>query len=152
MLTLAHIEHANQKRIGDAAFEYGIIVVDDASTDKSREIISEYPDVKLIALEKNSGFPTAVNTGIKASETPYVILLNNDTKAKPGFIQSLVNTIKSDNRCFSVSASMRMWDKEELLDSAGDIYCALGWSRSRGKGRHATRYSRSYWCYRTSGT
>ena len=129
--------------VQNAAFEYGIIVVDDASTDKSREIVSEYPDVKLIALEKNSGFPSAVNAGIKESDTPYVILLNNDTKAKPGFVQSLVNTIKNDNKCFSVSASMRMWDKEELIDSAGDIYCALGWSRSRGKGRPATGYSKS---------
>jgi GT2 family glycosyltransferase len=129
--------------VQNAAFEYGIIVVDDASTDKSREIVSEYPDVKLIALEKNSGFPSAVNAGIKVSNTPYVILLNNDTKAKPGFVQSLVNTIKNDNMRFSVSASMRMWDKEELLDSAGDIYCALGWSRSRGKGRPATGYSKN---------
>ncbi len=99
--------------------------------------------MKLIALEKNGGFSEAVNAGVKASETSYVILLNNDTKAKPGFVQSLVNTIKNDNMRFSVSASMRMWDKEELLDSAGDIYCALGGSRSRGKGRPATGYSKN---------
>ena len=37
---------------------------------------------------------------------------------------------------------MRMWDDEELMDSAGDIYCALGWSRSRGKGRRASGYSK----------
>lgn len=128
----------------NAAITYDIIVVDDASTDKSREIVtSEYPEVKLIALEKNGGFSRAVNAGIKASESPYVILLNNDTKAKPGFVQSLYNSISKDNNCFSVSASMRMWDKEELIDSAGDIYCALGWSRSRGKGRPAARYQKT---------
>lgn len=128
--------------VQNSAVAYDIIVVDDASTDKSRDIVSGYPDVRLIALEKNGGFSNAVNAGITASEAPYVILLNNDTKAKPGFVQSLYNAIKKDNKCFSVSASMRMWDREELMDSAGDIYCALGWSRSRGKGRPATRYSR----------
>ena len=128
--------------VQNAAITYDIIVVDDASTDGSREIVKGYPEVRLIALEKNGGFPNAVNTGIKASEAPYVILLNNDTKAKTGFVQSLYNTMRNDNKCFSVSASMRMWDDENLIDSAGDIYCALGWSRSRGKGRRATRYGR----------
>lgn len=128
--------------VQNSAVAYDIIVVDDASTDKSRDIVSGYPYVRLIALEKNGGFSNAVNAGITASEAPYVILLNNDTKAKPGFVQSLYNAIKKDNKCFSISASMRMWDREELMDSAGDIYCALGWSRSRGKGRPAIRYSR----------
>ncbi len=123
-----------------ASAGYDIIVVDDASTDSSREIVKGYPDVRLIALEQNSGFSAAVNAGIKASQSPYVLLLNNDTKAKPGFVQSLYNAIKDDRKCFSVSASMRMWDDERLIDSAGDIYCALGWSRSLGKGRSAARY------------
>ncbi len=130
-------------RFQNSAITYDIIVVDDASTDKSRDVISEYPDVGLIALDRNSGFSGAVNAGIKATESPYVILLNNDTKAKPGFVQSLYNSISNDNKCFSVSASMRMWDREELMDSAGDVYCALGWSRSRGKGRPAERYRQS---------
>ncbi|MCR4792087.1 MAG: glycosyltransferase family 2 protein [Lachnospiraceae bacterium] len=130
-------------QVQNSAITYDIIVVDDASTDKSREIVAGYRDIRLIALEKNGGFSRAVNAGIKASDSPYVILLNNDTKARPGFVQSLYNAIKNDNKCFSVSASMRMWDDEELLDSAGDIYCALGWSRSRGKGRHHGRYDRS---------
>ncbi|MBP1584829.1 MAG: glycosyltransferase family 2 protein [Lachnospiraceae bacterium] len=129
--------------VQNSAVTYDIIVVDDASTDKSRDIVSSYPGVKLISLEKNGGFSRAVNAGISASDSPYVILLNNDTKAKPGFVQSLYNAIKKDNRCFSVSASMRMWDREELMDSAGDLYCALGWSRSRGKGRPASRYARA---------
>jgi hypothetical protein len=129
--------------VQNAAIAYDIIVVDDASDDSSREIISGYKSVRLIALEKNGGFSNAVNAGISASETPYVLLLNNDTKAKPGFVQSLYNTIRKDKKCFSVSASMRMWDREELMDSAGDIYCALGWSRSRGKSRPAGKYDKS---------
>ncbi len=127
----------------NAAITYDIIVVDDASTDSSREIVKSYPDVKLIEQRENGGFSTSVNAGIKASETPYVILLNNDTIAKPGFIQNLYNAIKKDNKCFSVSASMRTWDDENIIDSAGDIYCALGWSRARGRGKSARGFSKS---------
>ena len=129
--------------VQNAAITYDIIVVDDASADSSREIVKGYPDVKLIEQKKNGGFSASVNAGIKASETPYVILLNNDTIAKPGFVQSLYNSIKNDNKCFSVSASMRTWDDESIMDSAGDIYCALGWSRARGRGKSANGFSRS---------
>ncbi len=129
--------------VQNAAITYDIIVVDDCSTDSSREIVKSYPDVKLIERKENGGFSASVNTGIKASETPYVLLLNNDTIAKPGFVQNLYNAIKKDNKCFSVSASMRTWDDENIIDSAGDIYCALGWSRARGRGKSAAGYGRS---------
>ena len=129
--------------VQNAAITYDIIVVDDASTDSSREIVRSYPDVKLIEQKENGGFSASVNAGIKASKTPYVILLNNDTIAKPGFVQNLYNAIKKDNKCFSVSASMRTWDDENIIDSAGDIYCALGWTRARGRGKSAAGFSKS---------
>ena len=128
--------------VQNAAITYDIIVVDDASTDSSREIVKSYPGVKLIEQKENGGFSASVNAGIKASETPYVILLNNDTIAKPGFVQNLYNAIKKDNKCFSVSASMRTWDDENIIDSAGDIYCALGWSRARGRGKSAAGFQK----------
>lgn len=129
--------------VQNAAITYDIIVVDDCSTDSSREIVKSYPNVKLIEHKENGGFSASVNTGIKASEAPYVLLLNNDTIAKPGFVQNLYNAIKKDNKCFSVSASMRTWDDENIIDSAGDIYCALGWSRARGRGKSAAGYGRN---------
>ena len=128
--------------VQNAAITYDIIVVDDASTDSSREIVKGYPDVKLIEQKENGGFSASVNAGIKASESPYVILLNNDTIAKPGFVQNLYNAIKKDNKCFSVSASMRTWDDENIMDSAGDIYCALGWTRARGRGKSEAGFSK----------
>ncbi len=128
--------------VQNAAITYDIIVVDDCSTDSSREIVRSYPNVKLIEQSENGGFSASVNAGIKASETPYVLLLNNDTIAKPGFVQNLYNAIKKDNKCFSVSASMRTWDDENIMDSAGDIYCALGWTRARGRGKSAKGFSK----------
>ena len=59
---------------------FDILVVDNASKDGSLEILQkEYPEAKVIALEENTGFCHAVNVGIKESNTPYVLLLNNDT-------------------------------------------------------------------------
>ncbi len=119
------------------------LVVDNGSTDGSVPLLKEtFPDIRKILLSENTGFCHAVNVGIRASETPYVVLLNNDTKVKSGFIKNLYQAIRKDPRIFSVSARMLMWDRPELLDDAGDEYCALGWAFARGKGRPAAEYDR----------
>ena len=123
--------------------DFTILVVDDCSTDDSVRLISErFPDVKTILLSKNTGFCHAVNVGIQEANTPYVILLNNDTKVKSGFIKALYTAIQRNSGIFSVSAKMLMWDKPELIDDAGDYYCALGWAYARGKGKPAASYDK----------
>ncbi len=118
--------------------EYEIIMVDNGSEDGSLALLREkYPEVQVEALPENTGFCHAVNTGIKLSESPYVILLNNDTKVKPGFIKALYDTIAGRPDAFSVSARMLMWDHPELIDDAGDRYCVFGWAYARGKGKPA---------------
>jgi len=57
-----------------------IIVVDDASTDSSAELVrSKFPDVKLVLNQTNLGFARANNRGIELATGRYVLLLNSDT-------------------------------------------------------------------------
>lgn len=123
--------------------EYGILVVDNGSSDGSLELLRErYPQIRVEALPENTGFCHAVNLGIRQAETPYVILLNNDTRVRRGFIRSLYRAVENRPDAFSVSARMLMWDRPELLDDAGDRYCVLGWAYARGKGKPATLYEK----------
>lgn len=118
---------------------FGVTVVDNGSKDGSVELMeTEFPWVRVIALPENTGFCHAVNVGIRASESPYIILLNNDTKVKGRFVYELYHAMESRPWAFSVSAKMLMWDRPELLDGAGDLYCVLGWAFARGKGKPAS--------------
>ena len=110
-----------------------IVVVDNASTDGSLDVIKGYGDVKLIELKDNFGFCRAVNEGIAATNSKYVILLNNDTKAEPDFVEELYKAIDSHDDTFSVASKMLQMNNPDRIDSAGDLYCALGWAFSLGK-------------------
>ncbi|MBE5892035.1 MAG: glycosyltransferase family 2 protein [Lachnospiraceae bacterium] len=136
--------------------DFAVLVVDNGSTDGSVEFLREYEEnandkIKSILLSENTGFCHAVNVGIEAAQTPYVLLLNNDTKPEPGFVKHLYKAIQKDEKIFSVSACMLMWDKPELLDDAGDRYCALGWAYARGKGKPAAAYDRAVQVFSACG-
>lgn len=121
--------------------DFIILVVDNGSTDGSYELLSDYPEVKVIRFEDNLGFCGAVNAGIKAAETEYVLLLNNDTTAKESFVEKMEEAIEKNDRIFSVNARMLNMYEPELIDDAGDLYCALGWAFARGKDSKAEDYS-----------
>ena len=100
---------------------FEILVVDNGSKDGSLEILkTEYVNAKVIALEDNTGFCHAVNVGIQNSSTPYVILLNNDTVVKPGFVGALLAAIEESERIFSVS-SMMLSSQLILLQTSQEI-------------------------------
>lgn len=125
-------------------FETAVIIVDNGSKDGSTQWIRDNcPWVQLISLSENTGFCNAVNVGIKTAVTPYVILLNNDTKVKRGFTKSLTEAIDESRQIFSVSAKMLDMKNEAVIDNAGDLYTALGWAFARGKGKKAEEWSKS---------
>ena len=110
-----------------------VIVVDNGSCDGSLEYLNAYPGVRTIALDKNYGFCGAVNAGIKATNSDYVILLNNDTEVDRNFAKELLNAIREDEKIFSCSSKMVQFHDRNRMDDAGDYYCALGWAFGRGK-------------------
>lgn len=121
---------------------FRVIVVDNGSTDGSLEFLrGRCSGAELIALPENTGFCHAVNVGIAAADTPYVILLNNDTVVLEGFVGALVDALEEDERIFSASSRMLDWKDPARIDDAGDRYCVLGWAFSRGKGLAAERFS-----------
>ena len=55
-----------------------IIVVDDGCGDKAKEFLSQFDDIIVIHLEKNSGPSTARNTGVKAASNDWIAFLDAD--------------------------------------------------------------------------
>ena len=77
-----------------------IIVVDNASSDGSREFLTGWkeaaPNRKLILNEVNKGFAAANNQGLTIASGHYLALLNNDTYVTPGWERTLANHLRRD--------------------------------------------------------
>lgn len=76
--------------------EYEIILVDNASSDGSVQMVrEEFPEVRLIANETNNMFAKANNQAMQVAKGNYFLLLNSDTIVKPGNIEKLYTFIDS---------------------------------------------------------
>lgn len=77
-------------------FETTITVVDNASSDGTADLVRQkFPTVQVIDAGQNRGFSKANNIGIRATKSDYVLVLNPDTVAPPGGIQTLLRGLAS---------------------------------------------------------
>lgn len=71
--------------------EIEIIVHDDASTDRSVEVIrTRYPQVRLLPSEENVGFCVSNNRMVAAAQGEFILLLNNDAVLYPDALKTLL--------------------------------------------------------------
>lgn len=113
--------------------DFEVIVVDNASTDGSREWLArEDPAVRVIPLETNRGFAPAVNAGIRAARGEIIALLNNDTEADAHWLAEIARAFDENPRAGMVACKLRLFDRRDHLHSAGDFYRVDGIPGNRG--------------------
>lgn len=80
------------------------LVADDHSTDNSIEVVRSFPNVRLIEREKNEGFSSNANTGVKAASGDLVFLLNPDAVPSINCVEKTLPYFK-DSNIFSVGCN-----------------------------------------------
>jgi len=124
--------------------DFAVIVVDNGSTDNSRALVARHaPQATLIAWERNRGFPSAVNAGIHTSRTPYVALLNVDTRPRPDWLLNLVQAMdKSTPNVGGLASNMLSMTDPAVVDDCGDSLSWQGAAAKRGHGRSAADFTK----------
>jgi GT2 family glycosyltransferase len=129
-----------------------IIVVDNNSTDNSRELLESYEKKnKIIAIynHKNKGFTGGVIPGMQYAldhNFDAVALFNNDAIADRDWLKNLASSLsgnqdlKSKNRIGMVTCSFRNIDKKHI-DSTGDQFTVWGLPYPRGRDTLVSRQS-----------
>ncbi len=74
-----------------------IIIVDDGSTDGSREFLEKVRGIKLIKMKKNSGKATALNTALKQVKTKFVACIDSDTYPEKDLLNKTLGYFEEEN-------------------------------------------------------
>ena len=100
-----------------------IIVVDNNSTDGSRELVRErYPDALLLANDENLGYAAAANAGVeraRAAGAEYALLLNNDVEVAPDAVEVLVEEARRRPRAAFLGPMIYYHDRPNVIWSMG---------------------------------
>ena len=79
---------------------HDIIVVDNGSTDGTTEWLTEHrPDVAVVALPENVGYPRGINYGLERATGDYIVTLNNDTEVTAGWLYEMIAVLEADPQC-----------------------------------------------------
>ncbi len=101
------------------------IVIDNASSDRSMQILSDTPGIELVENKVNLGFGTAANQGIRMSATPHVLILNADIRALPDSIDSLEEFLRAHQDA-AVAAPQLLFPDERIQPSCRSFPTILG--------------------------
>lgn len=113
-----------------------IILVDNASSDASLEIVRRFASVRLIELDHNTGFAQGNNLALKAADasSEWIALLNPDAFADPRWLEMLLGAAKSKPEYAVFGSKLVNATDPTLLDGAGDVYHLSGlvWRMGHG--------------------
>ena len=122
-----------------------VLVVDNASTDSTETMLTTEGNafqgkLQHLRLGRNEGFSRAVNEGIRVASTDCIALLNNDTEADAGWIESGLHALAEFPEYSFFASRIVNFQDRNLLDSAGDCYDKKGIAYKRGHGANTKRF------------
>ncbi len=149
---LTALRHQNCDRVE-------LIVVDNASTDQSVELVKQYyPRARMTVNDANTGFSHAHNQAIRESRGVYYLALNPDIFLMPDFLDQMLAAIEMDSRIGQVSgklyrvSSMDEVGNSKVLDSTGMFFTPNQRHFDRGAGETDTgQYDAEEYIFGVSG-
>lgn len=120
-----------------------IIVVDNASTDGTSQYLREqYPCVNLIESQDNLGYAAGNNLGFLYSRGEYVVIVNPDTVACPGWLSELIKPLEEDPGLSLTSSKILLYDRRDNINTCANITHYSGLDFCNGLWASSARFDR----------
>ena len=99
---------------------FEIVVADNASTDDSVAFIQQnYPEIRLILLDKNYGFTGGYNRALQQVDSDYYVLLNSDVEVHPEWLKPMMHLMQSNPAIAAVQPKLLAEHKRNEFEYAG---------------------------------
>jgi GT2 family glycosyltransferase len=97
-----------------------VYVIDNASSDDSISFIqSQFPEVKIIQLDKNYGFAGGYNHGLRAIPNDWVVLLNSDVEVTPNWIKPVMDYLATEPLMVACQPKILDYHRRDYFEYAG---------------------------------
>jgi GT2 family glycosyltransferase len=137
--TAEHLAGALDSLLAQTHPDLEVVVVDNASADGSADVVRGYPDVRLVANDRNLGFAGAANQGValaKASGSDAFLVCNPDVALEPDYVEQAAKALGADPRRASVQG--KLWRTTpgpgaNIIDTTGHLAFTTRLFRNRGE-------------------
>ena len=132
-----HLERYLPSVVAHTEGDAEVVVADNGSTDDSLQWLRlNYPDVRVIRLDRNYGFAGGYNRALREVASEYVLLLNSDVEVTAGWWLPLVEVLDTESDVAAVAPKL-LADMErtkfEYAGAAGGFIDYLGYPFCRGR-------------------
>lgn len=112
---------------------FEVIVVDNGSTDRSREILeNRHPDILLIRNEENRGFGPANNQALMRASGDLIAFINNDAVLEQTWLEQMVASFQDPGVGMAAGKTLSYFDRD-VIDNTGHLLYWDGVNRGRGR-------------------
>lgn len=137
-----HYEECLSSLMAQTCRDFEVIWVDNASTDDSlRRVREEFPRVKVIDAGENAGYRRGTNIGAKYAQGKYLVVLNQDVRVEPTWLEEMIATAESKEDIGLVAPKIMLYDQPDTVNEAGNTLQYCGLFTSRGLGEPAERFN-----------
>ena len=122
--------------LGQDYRDYEVVLFDNGSTDGSPEWVSaHFPAVWVLCSDENVGFSRGNNQAIRATDSSFVVLLNNDADPAPKWLSELIAAATSDPSVGMCASKLVRADDPTVMDTCGIEVdrAGIGWDRYSGE-------------------
>lgn len=97
-----------------------VVVADNGSTDDSLEFLaSHYPNLRVVAFDKNYGFAEGYNKALREIDADYYVLLNDDVEVTENWWQPVVEMMDREESIAVAQPKLLMYDQRDTFEYAG---------------------------------
>lgn len=128
-----------------------VVVIDNQSSDDTRELLRSFDDIQVVYNEQNDGFAKAHNQAIALTNSDYCLVLNPDVVLYPEYVERLVAYAEIHPQAGGLTGKLLSAASPEFIDSTGIHITRNRRAIDRGAGEPVHSYDHSSEVFGVSG-